>query len=144
MLEITEMVYIDASPEDVHAFTMEPANMLVWNSNMVEYELLDDEVRKGSHIRGVSKVAGRRLEWIMEFAELDVGHRAVLRSIEAPFEFEIEQTYEATGEGTTVTWHQMMESLGGFFGKLTDPLALRLYQHDVRSNLEKLKELVET
>jgi hypothetical protein len=33
--------------------------------------------------------------------------------------------------------------MGGFFGKLADPLVTRMYAKDVKSNLEKLKDLVE-
>ena len=42
-----------------------------------------------------------------------------------------------------MTWHQESETYGGFFGKLADPLVTRMYAKDVRSNLEKMKELVE-
>ncbi len=143
MPELTETIYIDRPPAEVQAFLIDPANPTLWQSNLVEFELLDDEIRKGSHVRGVSRVAGRRFEWKMEYAELDLGHRAVLRSIEAPFAFTVEETLVATGGGTTFTWHQTTESLGGFFGKLADPLVVRLYQRDVRSNLSNLKELLE-
>ncbi len=74
MPELTESTYINRSPEDVHRFTIEPANTMLWQSNLMEFQLLDDEPRKGSYLRGVSKVAGRRIDWEMEYAEIDIGH----------------------------------------------------------------------
>ena len=46
------------------------------------------------------------------------------------------------GEGTKVTWHQEMESLKGLF-KFADPIVLKMYARDVRSNLEKVKTILE-
>lgn len=59
-------------------------------------------------------------------------------------EFTIEYIIEPVDNGTNMTFHQTAGELGGFFGKLADPLVVRLYQRDVWSNLEKLKELLES
>lgn len=143
MGEFTESIYIDCKPDVAHRFILDPTNTTLWQSNLVDYELLDDRVRKGALVRGVSKVAGRSVEWQMEYAELDPGHRTVLRSVESPIAFTIEETFEADGDGTTLTWHQESEPFGGFFGRLADPLVVRLYRRDVRSNLDNLKLLLE-
>lgn len=42
-----------------------------------------------------------------------------------------------------MTWHQESETFRGFFGMLADPLVTRIYAKDVRSNLEKLTELLD-
>jgi hypothetical protein len=44
---------------------------------------------------------------------------------------------------TKVTIHQVTEEMGGFFGKIGDAMAVKLYERDVRSNLENLKLLME-
>lgn len=54
-----------------------------------------------------------------------------------------ETRFEDANGGTRFTFHQEAEIPGGFFGKLADPLAARLFAKDIRSNLEKLKELLE-
>ena len=144
MPEITESIYMERTPADVHDFMTDPSNATLWQSNLVEYEQLDEgPAEKGTRYRGVTRVAGRSMAWMAELAELERGHRAVIRSTEAPLEFSITETFEPTGEGTTMTWHQEVASLGGFFGKLGDALVTRMYTRDVRSNLEKLKELME-
>ncbi len=143
MPELTESIYINRSPEDVHRFIIEPANTMLWQSNLMEFQLLNDEPRKGSHLHGVSKVAGRRIEWEMEYAEIDIGHRTLLRTTNAPLDSTIEETFEVSGSGTKFTYHQTTEPFRGLFGKLADSLVIRLYQRDVRSNIEKLKVLLE-
>jgi hypothetical protein len=105
----------------------------------MEFQLLDDEPRQGSHLHGVSKVAGRRIEWEMEYAESNLGRRTLLRTTNAPLDSTIEETFEASGGGTKSTYHQTTEPFRGLFGKLADSLVIRLYQRDVRSNLENSK-----
>jgi carbon monoxide dehydrogenase subunit G len=143
MHEVIESIYIKRSPEDVHAFLMDSDNVTLWQSNVVDYELLDDEYRKGSKFRGTNKVAGRKLDWEMEVAEHEFGAHALMRSTKAPMDFTLEYTFIPVDDGTRMTYHMVAESLGGFFGKLADPLVTRMYQKDVRSNLEVLKELLE-
>lgn len=59
-------------------------------------------------------------------------------------EWTLETRFEDAGEGRTrVTFHQEIGELGGFFGKLGDNLVTRMYQRDVRSNLDEAKELLE-
>ena len=143
MHEVKETIYIKRTPEDVHRFMMDTDNGLLWQSNLIEFELLGEEYAKGSRLRGVSKVAGRKLAWEVEIAEHEVGTHGLMRSTDAPMEFTIEYTFAPVDDGTNMTFHQTVAELGGFFGKLADPLVVRLYQKDVRSNLEKLKELLE-
>ncbi len=137
------MIYIERAPEEVHRFIFNPENTLLWQTNLIDYELLSDRPEKGAIVRSTVKVAGRRLENEMEYAELDVGHRTLLRSTKAPLEFTIEQTFEPVDNGTRLIYQVEVKSLGGFFGKLSDPLVTRIFGRDVRSNLENLKELLE-
>ena len=69
--------------------------------------------------------------------------RAKTASEDATIPYSLEITYEDEGEGTKVSWHQEMESLKGVF-KFADPIVLKLYARDVRSNLDKAKTLLES
>ena len=89
------------------------------------------------------RVAGRTIEWTTEVTESEQDRRVISRSVESPVGLGLDIKYEDADGGTKVTWHQDSETYGGFFGKLADPLVTRMYAKDVRSNLEKLKELVE-
>jgi uncharacterized protein YndB with AHSA1/START domain len=143
MPEVTESIFIARSPEDVHTFLMTTENVTLWQTNLIEYALLDDELRKGSTFRGVSKVAGRKVPFVMEVAELEVGKHSLMRTTEAPMQFSLEYTFTPQEGGTLFTYHLDAAPFGGFFGKLADPLVTRMFSKDVRSNLEQLKELLE-
>jgi uncharacterized membrane protein len=143
MHEVIESIFIKRPPTEVHEFLMDPDKAVLWQSNLIEFELLDDAYRKGSMLRGVNKVAGRKLEWEMEVAEHEAGVHALMRSTKAPMGFSLEYTFVPVDEGTRMTYHIESEPFGGFFGLLADPLVTRMFEKDVRSNLEKLKELLE-
>ena len=141
---IEESVVIDRGRSEVFAFATDPVNVPLFNSNMVSFEqLTEGPVGKGTRNHGMVRVAGRTIEWTTEVTDFEQDRRVMSKSIESPVGFGLDITYEDANGGTKVTWHQDSETYGGFFGKLADPLVTRMYAKDVRSNLEKLKELVE-
>ena len=141
---IEESVVIDRGRSEVFAFSTDPVNVPLFNSNMVSFEqLTEGPVGKGTRNHGVVRVVGRTIEWTTEVTEFEQDRRVISRSVESPVGFGLDIKYEDANGGTKVTWHQDSETYGGFFGKLADPLVTRMYAKDVRSNLEKLKELVE-
>jgi len=144
MPTVEEALVIDRPRSEVFAFATDPANVPVYSSNLVEFEKTSEgPVGKGTTYRGVAKVAGRSLAWTSEVAEFEEGRHWVNRSVESPMAWEIDVAYEDAAGGTRITWRQDTANFGGFFGKLADPLVTRMYAKDVRSNLEKLKELLE-
>ena len=128
---------------EVWEFMTDPDNVPVYSSNVVEYELVSGGKQEvGRVCRGVVKVAGRRLELTDEMVEVERGRGGKLVSKDATIPYMLSVHYEDEDEGTKVTWHQEMESLKGFF-KFADPIVLKLYARDVRSNLEKAKTILE-
>lgn len=111
---------------------------------MLEFEQVDEgPVGKGTRHRAVIKAPGRRMGVVSEITECEEGRLLAWRSIEALFDFEMSQTLEDTDGGTRLTWKGHTESMGGFFGKLADPLVMRMFSRDLRSNLQHLKEILE-
>jgi uncharacterized membrane protein len=141
---VEESVVIDRGRSEVFAFATDPVNVPLFNSNMVSFEqLTEGPVGKGTRNHGMVRVAGRTIEWTTEVTDFEQDRRVMSMSVESPVGFGLDITYEDANGGTKVTWHQDSETYGGFFGKLADPLVTRMYAKDVRSNLEKLKELIE-
>ncbi len=141
---VEESIVINRPREEVFEFATDPANVHLYNSNLVSFEKTSDgPVGKGTTFRGETKVVGKSIRWTSEVAEFDAGRHTVQRSVESPIGWEFEITYEDTNGGTLLRWRQETDAFGGFFGKLADPLVIRMYSKDVRSNLEKLKELLE-
>lgn len=141
---VEETTLIKRPRAEVFAFANDPTNVPLYSSNLVEFEKTSEgPVGKGTTYRGVAKVAGKSLKWTSEVAEFDEGRRVVNRSVESPMSWEMQVSYEDDAGDTLVHWRQETDGYGGFFGKLTDPLVTRMYAKDVKSNLEKLKELLE-
>lgn len=143
MFTVEESVVIDHPRLQVWEFMIDPENVPVYSSNVVEYELVSGGKQEvGRVCRGVVKVAGRRLELTDELVEVDRGRGGKLVSRDATIPYTLEFRYEDEGNGTRVTWHQEMESLKGLF-KFADPVVVKLYARDVRSNLDKAKTILE-
>jgi len=144
MLTVDESIVIDKPRAEVFEFMIDPDNVPVYSSNVVEYDLVSGEKDKvGRSCHGVVKVAGRRLEFTDEMVELDPGHSGRTVSEDATIPYSLTISYEDEGEGTKINWHQEMESLKGVF-KFADGIVLKLYSRDVRSNLEKAKTILES
>jgi uncharacterized membrane protein len=141
---VEEFIVIDKPRHEVWEFFTDPDNVPVYCSNIVEYTLLEGDKQKvGRKCQGAAKVAGRRVEFKDEIVEMEEGHRGKLVSEDATIPYSLELRYADEGGGTKVTWHQEMESLKGFF-KFADPIVLRIYGRDVRSNLENAKTILES
>ena len=144
MLTVDESIVINRPRSEVWDFMSDPENVPVYSSNVVEYELVSGERDEVGRIcKGAVKVAGRRLELTDKLVEIETGRRGKLVSEDAPIPYTLELTYEDEGEGTKLSWHQDIGSLKGFF-KFADPIVLKLYTRDVRSNLEKAKTILES
>ncbi len=144
MLTVEESIVINRPRMEVWEFMTDPDNVPVYSSNIVEYELVSGEKDQvGRVCRGVVKVAGRRLELTDELVEAEPGRRGKLVSQDATIPYTLEISYDDEGEGTKISWHQEVESLKGVF-KFADPIVLKLYGRDVRSNLEKAKTILES
>jgi carbon monoxide dehydrogenase subunit G len=143
MLTVDESIVINKPRAEVWDFLSDPENVTVYSSNVVEYDVVEGErVAVGRKAHGVVKVAGRRLELTDEVVDLEEGVSMTTASEDATVPYRLTIRLEDADGGTRVDWHQEMESLKGVF-KLADPLVLKLYSRDVRSNLEKAKTILE-
>ncbi len=141
---VDESIVIDRPREEVWEFATAPENIVLTSSNLVEFEqITDGPIGEGTRFRGVTKVAGKQVEWTSEVTQHDPPSVFAQRSVESDIPFTIEITYEDADGATKVSWHQESDSFGGFFGKLADPIVNRMYTKDVRSNLENMKEVLE-
>ncbi|MDX6326937.1 MAG: hypothetical protein QOK15_3291 [Nocardioidaceae bacterium] len=144
MAEFHAAVSIARSREDVFTYLVDPANQTVWNSGLVEFEAdWTGDPQVGDRARGTVKVAGRRIDWETETIEAQRPDRVVYRSVKAPFSFQLSWTLTDRGGDTEVTHDGLTGTLGGFFGKLADPLVALMYQRDMNSNLANLKAVLE-
>lgn len=141
---VDDSIVIERPRQEVWDFATDPDNIMLTSSNLVEFEqLTDGPVGERTRFRGVVKVAGKKIEWTSEVTKFDAPSTFAQRSIQSAIPFAIEVTYEDADGGTRMSWHQELESFGGFFGKLSEPIVTKMYAKDVRANLERTKELLE-
>lgn len=142
MPHVEESVHIDRPVAEVFAYMSDPGNQTTIQSNMIEFHS-DGPLEKGRRTSGVTRVAGRKVEWTAEVTEFEPDRRVEIRSVEAPMSFHITWRLEPSEEGTRLTFEQEIGSLGSFFGRLADPVVTKMYARDVRGNLDNLKTLLE-
>ena len=144
MPEFQSNVTIDRPPEEVFTYLANPENQTVWHSGLQEFDAdWQDEPKVGDRARGTVKVAGKKVRWETVTTEVRRPERLAFRSVEAPFAFELSYVLVDHGGSTEVQHHGSTESMGGFFGKLADPLVALMYQRDMNSNLANLKAIIE-
>lgn len=144
MARVEESITIGRAAEDVFAYVTDPANDTVWRSGVLESELLgEDGARAGSRIRTAQRFLGKRIETVMEVTQWDPPRRAAVKSVEGPFAFEGEYRFEPENGACRVTTVAEIGGFGGFFGKLADPIVVRMGVRQLRADLENLKDILE-
>ncbi len=144
MPTIDVSIDIDQPRERVFDAIVDPDSQPLWQSGLLEYEALyEGAPQKGGRTRGVTKAAGRKIEWVGEFTEVDRPSRVAGRTVESPFPFEFSYTLTEADGATHVAYHGESGSLGGFFGKLGDPIVAKMYERDMKANLANLKAIIE-
>ncbi len=138
-----ESIMIARPIADVFAYISNPDNAADWNGNVVDYTL---ESGKPDEVGAVSsfavKVAGLRLEATEELVDYQENKHLAFRSKESKIGFERTVDFAVDGAHTRVTYVLDAEKGSGLF-KFADPIVQRLFAHDVRSNLEKAKTILE-
>jgi uncharacterized protein YndB with AHSA1/START domain len=144
MAEFHAHVTINRPRDEVFRYLVDPQTQTVWNSGLQEFTAVwTGHPQVGDRAQGTIKVAGRQLRWEAETTEVEPPSRVVYRSVEAPFPFTLEYTLVDRDGATEVQHDGSTEAMGGFFGKLADPLVALMYQRDMNSNLANLKSILE-
>jgi len=142
-VDVVTGVEIARSRADVSAFAADPANATAWYRNIksVEWETAPPAV-VGSRIRFVAQFLGRTLEYTYVVRALEPGSRFVMSTEQGPFPMETTYTWEdVAGGGTRMTLRNRGEPSG--FAAVTSPLMSRAMRRANRSDLARLKALLE-
>jgi uncharacterized protein YndB with AHSA1/START domain len=144
MLSTEHSTIINRPRKEVWDYATDPANQPVWLTNVIEqHASRAGQPEVGDRARNVGKVAGRRVTSTQEVTRVLPGEAIAFKSIEGPFTYGFAWSFEDADDGTRFTIRGETPGFGGFFGKLTDPLVLRLFDRDMRASLENLKTILE-
>ncbi len=117
--------------EAIFAYLTDSKNWPEWNSLVLETSAEETPLRKGSRVKAVGRLLGRRIETTSEITEHE------------PFTLTLEDTYtfEPAAGGTRVRYKADAETHGLF--KLADPILARIVKKQTDSNFGALKEILE-
>ena len=143
---VDESIVVQQPAEEVFDFLLDPHNLAVWESSVVEARQIDDgPAVVGTRSEGVNKVVGVRFDWVSEITELE-RPRAVTWSAVASgdrFHFTVAYRVETVDGGVRVTYHVEADpGLGGVFGRFADPLVAGAQRRTMRSSLENLAAIL--
>jgi uncharacterized protein YndB with AHSA1/START domain len=130
-------------PEEVLAFVTDPARLHEWQAAVVEVESTPPgPLAAGSRMREVRQVGGRRLEQLVEVAELRAPSTFKLRVLEGALPVHGDLSFESSAGGTRVTVHAFGRARGVMRG-LTPLLNVGL-KREFSKQYGALKSVLET
>lgn len=141
---VEESIVINKPRTEVFAYAADSENYLHWASTLTAFEATPPgPFQADTTAKGVVRVAGRSVDWTAEMADFEDGVVFGLRSVESAMPFDYSYRFEDVADGTRVTFRTDFPDPTGLFGKLTEPVGLRIYSHGVKTNLANLKALLE-
>jgi uncharacterized membrane protein len=145
-MRIEESIVINRPPEEVFAFFDERSNDSRWMKSVVESAWLEpgESTRMGRKGRMVMDAMGRREfeDVVVEYEpNRRVGHRSVSKNMVVYSACHADPVPEGT-RATVVTEPERLP--GGPLGRLISPFVASSIRRNVRADLVKLKQLLET
>jgi uncharacterized protein YndB with AHSA1/START domain len=142
-LDVTATETIAADRERVFAYATDPRNDPVWIGGISQAELLGEPpLEKGSTVRRIAWFMGRRIEYVLEVAELDPGARLAMRSVRSPFPMAVTYSFERVAGGTRMSIRVEGEPAGMY--RLAGPFLPGMVRRSVAGDLRRLKAILES
>jgi len=146
-MRVEESIVIDRPCEEVFAFLSVRSNDSAWMASVVASEWLDPvaPLNVGRRGRMVMKLFGRTVKNVDEVTAFEPGRRIAHRTIEGSLKLDTACLTEAAGSGCRTTVVAEAERLpGGWIGSAASPLIASLVRRGFRTDLARLKEILET
>jgi carbon monoxide dehydrogenase subunit G len=140
VIRIEHSVQISRSPEDVFGRLTDVERVPEWQSSAIEVRA-DGPLAQGSRIVEKRRLVGRELHNELEVIAFDPPTRLTLRSLGGPIKLTIYHELVATDGGTRLT--VVASGKAGSLMKLVEPMLARTAEAELRSDFERLKELLE-
>jgi hypothetical protein len=141
-MKFTNMIMINRRPAEVFGFLSHFGNMPLWNYAISETrKIADDPVGAGSRYRQ-TRTLPTRSEEMFEVTEFEPDRRLSIRGALGPFHGEVAYLLAPAGNGTTLTNTINLQPSGPL--RLVAPLAASRVKSAVATNLDTLKQILET
>ena len=140
MIEFDHVEEIERPPEEVFEYVTDVANLPRWQSGVQEARV-DGEMREGATVRERRRLLGRELTTTLEVSEYDPGRRFSLRAQSGPLPFEVQHSFEPSGQGTRLVFHGKAKPPGLL--RLTQGVLKQMAEREFRSYFKQLKRVLE-
>ncbi|HEV2757846.1 MAG TPA: SRPBCC family protein [Actinomycetota bacterium] len=142
-VDVVTEIDIARPREEVAAYAADPGNATAWYRNIKRVEWKSaPPLRNGSRVAFVAQFLGRTIAYTYEVRDLVPGERLAMATAEGPFAMETTYSWRDTpGGGTTMTLRNRGEPSG--FGKIAAPVMARAMRRANRTDLERLKQILE-
>ena len=139
MARFSHSVEITRPPAEVFPWLLEADKVPVWTSSLESYERLDDgTLGRGSRVRQVLDVSGRRIDVELEVTSYDPPNGAETRF--STNGIEVVNAYElaASGAGTTLT-QSVDAKPSGLTARMLVPIVQPRLEEKLTQDLERLR-----
>jgi uncharacterized protein YndB with AHSA1/START domain len=132
-------VEIPRPPAEVFPWLLEQDKVPVWTGNLEAYERLDDgELGRGSRVRQVLEVSGRRIDVELEITTYDPPSGAETRF--STNGIEVVNAYELSGSPTGTTLTQSVDAKpSGLTARMLIPIIQPRLEEKLTQDLERLR-----
>jgi carbon monoxide dehydrogenase subunit G len=142
-IDVTAQTEIARPPDEVAGFAMEAENDTRWIGGISKVRrLTPGPTAVGTRVERIAHFLGKKIEYVMEVAELEPNRRIVLRSIKAPFPMTVTYAFEGAPGGTRASVRVEGEPAG--FYKLAGGLMGPAVRKNITADVQRLKEILET
>ncbi|MGH2754881.1 MAG: SRPBCC family protein [Actinomycetota bacterium] len=142
-IDVRAETEIARSPADVAAFAMEAENDTRWIGGIREARrLTPGPTAIGTRVERVAHFMGRRIEYVMEVAELEPDRRIALRTIKSPFPMRVTYAFEEAPLGTLASVRVEGDPAG--FYKVAGGLMAPFVRRNIAGDVRRLKEILES
>lgn len=142
MARIEASVVIDRPIDEVFEFVSNPENDSQWQSGVLESgQTSEGPMGVGATSREVRQFLGRRIESTVEITEYEPKRKIGFKSTSGPIPFKVAYMFEPVEGGTKLSTVGEAEP-GGFF-KMAEPIAMRMFEREMKGNFANLKDILE-
>ena len=143
MITVEHSAVIDRPVEEVFEFTTNVENSPQWQTWAQEAKVTSEgPLGVGARYTYVARFLGRRIESSGEVTAYEPNKRYAWRVTSGPVPAEADSTLETVEGGTKITIKGQGEP-GGFF-RLAEPITERMVKRQVGTDLDNLKDLLES
>lgn len=139
MTDVSTETTIARPRDDVARYATDWRNDKDWIGALTDVRLVQEEPLQ---VARVASFLGKRIEYVNEVVEHDVGRRLVMRSVKAPFPMAVTYEFEDAPGGGALMRIRTEGDASGFY-RLAGPLLSRAVKRGVAGDLERLKTRLE-